>query len=70
MENISLYNKLSLLPDQMKSEAADFIDFLLTKAKKEKKAVGKPMPKFGSCKGMFIIGSDFDEPQGDFKNYT
>ena len=69
MENISLYNKLSSLPDQMKSEVADFIDFLLTKAKKENKTIDKPQPKFGSGKGMFIIGPDFDEPLEDFKDY-
>ncbi len=69
MENISIYNKLSLLPDHMKTEAVDFIDFLLTKAKKEKKIIDKPRPKFGSGKGMFVIGADFDEPLEDFKDY-
>jgi hypothetical protein len=69
MENISLYNKLSSLPDQMKAEVGDFIDFLITKAKKEKKSNGKPIPKFGSGKGMFIISQDFDEPLEDFKEY-
>lgn len=69
MENLSLYNKLSSLPDQMKSEVADFIDFLITKAKREKQTAGKPRPEFGSGKGMFVIGPDFDEPLEDFKDY-
>lgn len=69
MENISLYNKLSSLPDQMKSEVSDFIDFLLTKAKKEKIKAEKPTPKFGSGKGMFVMAPDFDEPLEDFKDY-
>jgi uncharacterized protein DUF2281 len=69
MENIALYNKLASLPDQMKSEVSDFIDFLLTKAKKNKEIPHKPSPKFGSGKGMFIIGPDFDEPLDDFKDY-
>lgn len=69
MENISLYNKLSFLPDQMKTEVADFIDFLVSKAKIEKKEAKRPKPKFGSGKGMFIMQPDFDEPLEDFKEY-
>lgn len=69
MENILLYNKLSSLPDQMKSEVADFIDFLITKAKKDKETTNKPQARFGSGKGMFIIGPDFDELLEDFKDY-
>ncbi len=69
MENISLYNKLSSLPDQMKAEVGDFIEFLLSKAKKEKTVTDKPRPKFGSGKGMFITGPEFDEPLEDFKEY-
>ena len=57
------------LGTQMKSEVSDFIDFLLTKAKKNKETSHKPSPKFGSGKGMFIIGPDFDEPLDDFKDY-
>ena len=51
MENLLLYNKLSSLPDQMKAEVADFIDFLVSKAKKDKKNEEKPLAKFGSGKG-------------------
>ena len=69
MENISLYNKLSSLPEQMKAEVGDFIEFLLSKAKKDKTIADKPRPKFGSGKGMFIIGPEFDEPLEDFKEY-
>ena len=69
MENLLLYNKLSSLPDQMKAEVADFIDFLVSKAKKDKKNEEKPLAKFGSGKGLFIIGPDFDEPLEDFKEY-
>ncbi len=69
MENLTLYNKLSSLPDQMKSEVADFIDFLISKAKADKKDVAPPKPKFGSGKGMFTMSPDFDEPLEDFKEY-
>jgi hypothetical protein len=69
MQDISLYNKISSLPDQMKSEVADFIDFLVAKARKEKNVADNPRPKFGSGKGMFVIGPDFDAPLEDFKEY-
>jgi uncharacterized protein DUF2281 len=70
MENISLYNKLASLPDKMKSEVSDFIDFLVSKAKSEKTEPQRPTPKFGSGKGMFTMQPDFDEPLEDFNEYT
>ncbi len=66
MDNILLYKKLSALPDRLKSEVGDFIDFLAAKAKKKQQKV-KPM--FGSGKDMFIMKPDFDEPPDDFKEY-
>ena len=62
MDNIILYNKLSALPDNLKSEVSDFIDFLMSKAKKINTISNKPTPKFGSAKGMFIIKPGFDDP--------
>lgn len=66
MDNITLYNKLASLPDHLKSEVSDFIDFL---AMKEKKVKDKKKPNFGSGKGMFIIKPGFDEPLDDFNEY-
>ena len=66
MDNILLYNKLSALPDNLKSEVGDFIDFLATKAKKSGQ---KNKPRFGSGKDMFIMKPGFDEPLEDFKEY-
>lgn len=34
MDNTYLHNKLSSLPEQMRSEISDFIEFLMLKAKK------------------------------------
>lgn len=53
----------------MKAEVADFIEFLEQKAKKGQKKANKPVPKFGSAKGMFVMQHDFDEPLEDFKDY-
>lgn len=65
MDNILLYNKLSNLPDNMKSEVSNFIDFLLSKNKKPI----KQKPRFGSAKGMFKMKKNFDDPIDDFKDY-
>lgn len=66
MDNTFLYNKLDTLPEHMRNEVADFIDFLVSKAKKGKSAISKPKPKFGSGKGMFKMHADFDAPLEDF----
>ena len=66
MEHIQLYTKLSYLPSDLKSEVNDFIDFLLSKRKKENK---KKIPTFGCAKGQIYLSPDFDEPLEDFKEY-
>ena len=53
----------------MKSEVADFIDFLLSKSKSEQKKRHTGKAQFGSGKGMFTITPDFDDPLEDFKEY-
>ena len=49
----------------MKSEVANFIDFLLNKNEKPLKTKAK----FGSAKGMFKMNKNFDDPIEDFKDY-
>lgn len=66
MDNLLLYSKLSALPDHLKSEVEDFIDFLASKAKQKSQ---KLTPKFGSAKGLIIMHPEFDEPLEDFKEY-
>ena len=66
MEQIQLYTKLSYLPADLKSEVNDFIDFLLSKRKKE---IKKKMQKFGCANGQIYISPDFDDPLDDFKEY-
>ncbi len=29
----------------------------------------KPIPKFGSAKGLFVLADDFDEPLADLEEY-
>jgi hypothetical protein len=66
VDNITLYSKLAMLPDDLKAEVSDFVDFLATKRKKSNE---KQKPRFGSGQGMFVMKPDFDEPLGDFKEY-
>lgn len=66
MDNITLYSKLAMLPDDLKAEVSDFVDFL---AAKQRKSMDKKKPKFGNGKGMFVMKPDFDEPLDDFKEY-
>ena len=66
MDNLLLYTKLRKLPENLKTEVLDFIDFLLNKSGKPK---NNSSPKFGSGRGMFVMKDDFDEPLEDFKEY-
>lgn len=66
MDNTLLYNKLASLPENLKAEVEDFIDFLKSKAKNNKQ---NSIPQFGSGKGMFLMKPDFDHPLNDFKEY-
>lgn len=66
MNTSQLYHKLNSLPENMKIEVQDFIDFLL---EKKKKAITKKTPQFGCAKGLISISNDFNEPLDDFKDY-
>lgn len=66
MQPLSLENKIKALPDELKSEVMDFIDFLLLKNKNHKK---KRDTGFGCLKGKIEMKDDFDEPIEDFKEY-
>ncbi|MBC7650936.1 MAG: DUF2281 domain-containing protein [Deinococcales bacterium] len=68
MNSALLFNKLSILPENLKIEVADFVDFLLSKTVQPKTPVA-PKPKFGSGKGIFKMRADFDESLTDFKEY-
>jgi len=66
MNDIKIYTKLASLPDELKKEADDFLDFLKSKMKQ------KEMPKKrkpGLAKGLIKMKEDFDEPLDDFGEY-
>jgi hypothetical protein len=66
MEQAQLYSKISVLPTDLQAEVNDFVDFLLSKKKKDSKT---KKPIFGCAKGEIHITPDFDEPLEDFKEY-
>ena len=67
MTDIDIYIKLATLPDEMKKEVDDFVDFLKSKTNFKEKA--KTQRKAGLAKGLIEMREDFDEPLDDFKEY-
>ncbi len=67
MTDIQLYTKLSGLPSNLKSEVADFIDFLKYKSKKQNNRNTKRLS--GKAKGLIKMKENFDEPIEGFNDY-
>lgn len=66
MFSLTLYNKLSNLPESLKKEVIEFIDSLASK-KKSYHSKKERIP--GLASGLIFIKDDFDEPLEDFKDY-
>ena len=68
MSDVELLKKVSELPDNLKEEVDNYIDFLLQK-RAETGFPKKPL-RYGMMKGTFVtMSDDFDEPLDDFKEY-
>jgi len=67
MSDLNLYIKISMMPESIKNEISDYMDFLMSK--KQKKNKQKKQLKAGFLKGTFKMSSDFDDPIEDFKDY-
>ena len=63
----TIIKKIHSLPESLKKEILDFIEFVGQKYKNSTKQ--KEIPQYGSLKGTFEIREDFDEPLEDFKEY-
>ncbi|MDT3739269.1 MAG: DUF2281 domain-containing protein [Candidatus Kapabacteria bacterium] len=61
-----IYKKIDFLKSSQKIEVINYIDFLLSKEKKESY---NKKPKFGCAKGRFKMSDDFDEPLEDLMEY-
>jgi len=68
MSDLNLYIKLSSLPNTLKLEISDYMEFLLTRRSTRKKE-SKKHPKAGCMKGTFKMSPDFDKPLEEFKEY-
>lgn len=66
MSTLTLYAKLETLPNNLKQEVSDFIDFLLEKSVAKRKKIS---PRPGSAKGKIKMSPDFDSPLDEFKDY-
>jgi len=68
MSDLSLYFKFDALPEKIKGEVLDYIEFLSSKNNNPNK-IKRTHPKAGCMKGTFLIGQGFDDPIPDFKDY-
>jgi hypothetical protein len=66
MSSLSFYIKFNKLPESIKKEILDFMEFLIQKYNPKKT---KKHPQPGCMKGVFKMHDDFDEPLDDFKEY-
>jgi hypothetical protein len=57
------------LPQEMISKMLMQFESQLQAAKKLVTKKEKPVPKFGSAKGLIKMSADFDEPLDDFADY-
>ncbi|MBP6825983.1 MAG: DUF2281 domain-containing protein [Saprospiraceae bacterium] len=72
MGDLTLYSKIESLPEHLKQQVADFVDFLLAKKKADEGAIKTALPfkpGFGGAKGFIVLSPDWDEPLEDFKDY-
>ena len=67
MNNLSLYTQINALPQHLKDEVMDFVEFLKSKAEKSKKK--NKERNFGCLKGKIKMADDFDAPLDEFKEY-
>ena len=75
MSTLALYTKIERLPEDLKKQVLDYIEFLLSRERKAQPIQTPESPKdnvkpgFGGAKGMFVMSADFDEPIEDLKEY-
>ncbi len=67
MTEQAILKKIHNLPENLKGEIIDFIEFLTQKYRSSQKR--KVIPQYGSLKGTFKMADDFDEPLEEFKDY-
>ena len=77
MSTLAFYSKIELLPDHLKQQVLDYIDFLLSREVKRQQPPQQPSTPpsppfkagFGGAKGMIKLSPDWNEPLEDFQEY-
>lgn len=60
----------SLLPNTIRQQVEDFIEFLLQRYRKKNLQEGNPRLKlYGMYQGQIWMAEDFDAPLDDFQDY-
>ncbi len=63
------YIQLSSLPEDVREQVLDFIEFLMRRKPSEEHEGKRKAPVPGLAKGMVTVPDDFDAPLDDFKEY-
>jgi len=72
MSTSDQYIQIASLPEDVRSQVVEFIEFLLQRRKKDDRPTQKADPNLrplGKFKGKIHMSDDFDEPLEDFKEY-
>ena len=72
MSSADLFVKIESLPENLRKQVSDFVEFLLKRKDPSNKGgteTEKKKPVAGLLKGKIWIADDFDEPLEDFKEY-
>ena len=65
-----IFSQLYRLPENLKLEVLDYIEFLVKKQTENSFIMKKSKARtFGSAKGKYQLALDFDAPLDDFKEY-
>jgi len=63
------YTQLSSLPEDVRQQVLDFIEFLMQRKEDGDPQKKRKTPVPGLAKGMVTVPDDFDAPLDDFKEY-
>lgn len=72
MTSADLFVKLNSVPEDLRKQVLDYIEFLLARKNPQEQDIAPPerkKPVAGLMKGKIWIADDFDAPLDDFKEY-
>ncbi|MBK9276028.1 MAG: DUF2281 domain-containing protein [Flavobacteriales bacterium] len=64
------YIQLSSLPEDVRQQVLDFIEFLMRRRHGHEPQEKRKTPVLGLAKGMVTVPDDFDAPLDDFARYA